>query len=82
MALSSAEAKYVVLSSAVQEAIWLKHLIVELRQGNGQTEATVIYEDNQVTISLAKNLQYHGQAKHIDIRHHFVRESCGGDHQA
>ena len=23
---------------------------------------------------MAKNPQYHGQAKHIDIRHHFVRE--------
>lgn len=58
--LSSAEAEYV----AVQEAIWLKRLIVELDKGNGQTEATVIYEDNQAATSLAKN---HGQAKHIDI---------------
>ena len=36
MALSSAEAKYVVLSSAVQEAIWLKHLIVELDKEMGK----------------------------------------------
>ena len=34
----------------------------------------MIYEDNQVAISLAKNPQFHCQAKHIDIRHHFVCE--------
>ena len=74
VALSSAEAEYVALSSAVQEAIWLKRLIVELDKETGQTEATVIYEDNQAAISLAKNPQYHGRAKHIDIRRHFVRK--------
>ena len=34
----------------------------------------VIYEENQSAISLAKNPQFHGRAKHIDIRHHFVHE--------
>ena len=34
----------------------------------------MIYKDNQAAISLAKNPQYHGWAKHIDIRHQFVRE--------
>ena len=33
-ALSSAKAEYIALSSAVQEAIWLKHLIVELDKEN------------------------------------------------
>ena len=34
----------------------------------------MIYEDNQSAISLAKNPQFHGRAKHIDLRHHFIRE--------
>ena len=34
VALSSAEAKYVALSGATQEAIWLRRLIVKIRQGN------------------------------------------------
>ena len=34
----------------------------------------MIYEDNQSAISLAKNPQFHGRAKYIDIRHHFVGE--------
>ena len=34
----------------------------------------VIYGDNQGAIALAKNPQFHGRTKHIDIAHHFVRE--------
>ena len=32
-----------------------------------------IYEDNQSAINMSKNPNYHGRAKHIDIKHHFVR---------
>ena len=32
------------------------------------------YEDNQSTICMAKNPQYHGRAKHIDIKFHYIRE--------
>ena len=35
---------------------------------------TIIYEDNQGAIELAKNAKYHNRTKHIDICHHFVRE--------
>ena len=37
-------------------------------------EATRIYEDNQSAICLAKNPQFHGSAKHIGIKYHFIRE--------
>ena len=33
-----------------------------------------MFEDNQSTTVMAKNPQFHGQVKHIDIRHHFVQE--------
>ena len=33
-----------------------------------------IFEDNQSAISMAKNPQFHGRAKHIAIKHHFIRE--------
>ena len=29
---------------------------------------------NQSTILLAKNPEYHKRTKHIDVRHHFLRE--------
>ena len=31
-------------------------------------------EDNQSSIAMAKTPQFHGRTKHIDIRHHFIRE--------
>ena len=72
VALSTAEAEYIALSSAVQETIWLRQLISEL--GSAPQTPTVIYEDNQAAIAMTKNPQFHGRAKHIDIKHHFVRE--------
>lgn len=72
VALSTAEAEYVALSSATQEAVWLKQLLSELQIE--QSKPTVIYEDNQSAISMAQNAQFHERMKHIDIRHHFVRE--------
>ena len=53
MALSTAEAVYVALSSATQEAMWLRRLTAELRcKPSG---ATVIHEDNQSAITMAHN---------------------------
>lgn len=72
VALSSMEAEYMALSYATREAIWLRNLLGEL--GLVQGEPTQIYVDNQGTISFAKSQDFHGRSKHIDIRHHFVRE--------
>jgi hypothetical protein len=47
VALSSAEAEYIDLSGAAQEVIWLRRLIVELDKRIWQSEAIMIYEDNQ-----------------------------------
>ena len=72
VAKSSTEAEYVALSSATQEAVWLRRLMKDLRR---QMDApTTIYEDNQGAIELAKNAKFHNRTKHIDICHHFVRE--------
>ena len=72
VALSTAEAEYVALSSAAQESIWLRQLGEELRNSSHEGPI-VIYEDNQVSIAMTKNPQFHGRAKYIDIRH-FVCE--------
>ncbi len=75
VALSTAEAEYVALSQAAQEAIWLRQLDTDL-QGTS-SEPTVIYEDNQSAICLSKNPQSHGRSKHIEIKYHFIREQVG-----
>ena len=72
MALSTVEAEYMALASAVQEAVWLQHLASDLNET--LVEPTVIYENNQSTICIAKNPQYYGCTKHADIKFHFIRE--------
>ena len=72
VALSTAEAEYMALASAAQEAVWIRELNTDL--GNNQTHPTLIMEDNQSAIAMAKNPQYHGKSKHINIKFHFVRE--------
>ena len=72
VALSTAEAENIALAGAVQEATWMRQLLEDLH--NGQFEPTVILEDNQSTICIAQNAQYHSKTKHIDIKYHYVRE--------
>ena len=72
VALSTAEAECMALACAAQEAIWMRQLLTDLR--NNPTVATQIFEDNQSAICLAKNPQFHGRAKHIVIKYHFIRE--------
>ena len=70
--ISTAEAEYMALSSAAQEAVWMRELISDLR--NPPATSTEILEDNQSAISMAKNPQFHGRTKHINIKYHFIRE--------
>lgn len=72
VALSTAEAEYVALTSAAQEAVWLSSLLAEIERK--EKEATIIYDDSQSALAMSKNPQFHGRAKHIDIKYHYVRE--------
>ena len=60
------------LAAACQEVKWLRQLLTEL--GFGPTGETTIYEDNQACIKLSENPHALGRTKHIDVRHHFIRE--------
>eukprot|EP00253_Pinus_taeda_P012113 PITA_12113 len=72
VALSSAEAEYMMANTATCEAIWLRKLLVSLfRKKMG---ATNVYCDNQSCIKLSENPVFHGRSKHIDIRCHFIRD--------
>ena len=73
IALSLTEAEYVALSEAAQEACWLRSLYSEL--GLLQEEVpTLIRGDNEGSIAMAKNPQFHKRSKHIAIRWHWVRD--------
>lgn len=71
VAFSTAEAEYMALSAACQETLWLIQLRKELI---GSKSSTVIFCDNKSVIDLSNNPIYSARTKHIDIRHHFVRE--------
>ena len=66
------EAEYIASSMASQEAIWIRNLLESMYF---KQDATILFEDNQGSIALAKNPKDHSRAKHIDIKYHFVRHA-------
>lgn len=71
VALSTCEAEYMALSAAVQEASWWHGLVLQF----GGKHPIDLYCDNQSTICIAKNGGYTPRTKHIDIRHHYIRDA-------
>ncbi|OMO72757.1 hypothetical protein CCACVL1_17615 [Corchorus capsularis] len=72
VAQSTTEAEYVAVTVTVNQAIWLKKLLIDLKNAPGG--AIKIMVDNQSAIAIAKNLVSHGKTKHFMIKFHFVRE--------
>jgi hypothetical protein len=68
--LSSTEAEYVALSEVGHEACWLRSLYREL--GQEQVMPTLIKGDNDSSIAMARNPQFHKRLKHIDMHWHWV----------
>lgn len=60
------------LSECAKEAIYLQRLTRE--SGFDHLGNLTILCDNRSCIALAGNPTYHARTKHIDIRHHFVRD--------
>lgn len=72
VALSTAEAEYIATTAAACQCIWLRRILEDAQQK--QHEGTKLYCDNKSTIIMAKNPAFHGRTKHIELRHHFIRE--------
>jgi hypothetical protein len=72
IALSSMEAEYISLSEAGREACWLHSLYEEL--GYTQKIPNIIKGDNNGSIAMAQNPQFHKRAKHIATRWHWIRD--------
>ena len=71
--LSTTEAEYVALATAVQEVKYLRIFLGEL--GYAQTHPMVVYEDNQSCNKLIKNPACHGRTTHVDLKSYFVQEA-------
>jgi hypothetical protein len=64
-------------SASAKEAIWHAGFLFELLMSpNGSKPITVqIYGDNRGSLILSKSSAFHPRSKHINIRHHFIREA-------
>jgi hypothetical protein len=60
------------VSDAICEVLWIRSLILFLNLK--VSGPSLLYEDNQSCIKLASNPEYHKRTKHIDIKHHYIRE--------
>ena len=72
VALSTMEAEYMSLSHAATQALWIRQLFEEI--GLPSEAPTTILSDNLAALTLSVESQYRGRSKHIDIRHHFMRD--------
>ena len=99
VALSTAEAEYMALSTCLQEVKWIHALLTEVglrERARATTETaasdesidedapelhhhplqTILFTDNRAAKSLCSlEGNSHPRTKHIDMRHHFIREA-------
>lgn len=73
IALSSTEAEYMAISDATKEAMYLRDVLGNVGM---ECNSVTLFNDNQGAIKLAGSRNYHSRTKHIDVRHHFVRDMC------
>ena len=72
VALSSTEAEYVAAALAAKEGVWIKSILEELKLFN--TPTITLFCDNQSCIKLANNPKLSDNIRHVDFKHHFLRD--------
>ena len=71
ISLSTAEAEYVAAASACTQLLWMRQTLKEY----GVTcDKVPLLCDNESAIKIGYNPVQHSRTKHIEIRHHFIRE--------
>ena len=71
MALSTVDAEYIVVGNCCTQILWMKQ---QLKVFNLYCSLIPIKCDNMNAIKLSKNLIQHSRTKHIEIKHHFLRD--------
>jgi hypothetical protein len=71
VALSIAEAEYIAAGSYCTQILWM---IQTLQDYNLYFRKVPIMCDNTSAIMISKNPVLHARTKHIEIRHHFIRD--------
>ncbi|GKC25425.1 hypothetical protein Tco_1027575 [Tanacetum coccineum] len=72
VANSSTKAENVAGASCCGQVLWIQN---QMRDYGYSFINTKILIDNKSTICIVKNPVFHSNTKHIEIRHHFIRDS-------
>nr|GEU69500.1 uncharacterized mitochondrial protein AtMg00810-like [Tanacetum cinerariifolium] len=72
VANSTTEVEYVAASNCYGHVSWIKNQMLDYGYNFMNNK---IFIDNESTICIVKNLVFHSKTKHIEIRHHFIRDS-------
>ncbi|GKF42604.1 hypothetical protein Tco_0125946 [Tanacetum coccineum] len=89
-AISTIKAEYSAMSGCYAQILWMRS---QLKDYGFDFDKIPLYYDNKSAISLCYNNVQHSRSKHIDIRHHFIREqvtllhgnklsTCGHSHKS
>ncbi|GJU09154.1 retrovirus-related pol polyprotein from transposon TNT 1-94 [Tanacetum coccineum] len=70
-AISTTEAEYIAMSGCCAQILWMRS---QLKDYGFLFNKIPLYCDNKSAIALSCNNVQHSRSKHIDIRHHFIRE--------
>ncbi|GKB00857.1 retrovirus-related pol polyprotein from transposon TNT 1-94 [Tanacetum coccineum] len=69
--ISTTEAEYIAMSGCCAQILWMRS---QLKDYGFEFNKIPLYCDNKSAIALCCNNVQHSRSKHIDIRHHFIRE--------
>ncbi|GKA34708.1 hypothetical protein Tco_0721137 [Tanacetum coccineum] len=72
MVTSTIEAEYVAAANCCGQVLWIQNQMLDYGFNFMNTK---IYIDNESTICIVKNPVFHSKTKHIEIRHHFIRDA-------
>ncbi|GJW71683.1 hypothetical protein Tco_0128600 [Tanacetum coccineum] len=68
---TGSSAEYVAAASCCAQVLWMQNQLLDYGFNFMNTE---IHIDNESTICIVKNPVLHSKTKHIQIRHHFIRD--------
>ncbi|WVZ89279.1 hypothetical protein U9M48_035705 [Paspalum notatum var. saurae] len=74
VALSTAEAEYITAGACCAQILYMKQSLLDFGVVCGSVPLLC---DNESAAKIAKNPVQHSRTKHIDIRHHFLRDHEG-----
>jgi hypothetical protein len=74
VATSTMDAEYIACAEAAKEAVWIRNFINDLRIPGIHIDTVPLYIDSNSALKLTRNPEFHNKSKHIDVKHHFVRE--------